>query len=470
MKRTFVALLALLVMVSSLNVNVIADSNIREAPEVKVMINGKLCAFIDVPIKIDISIFLPLRELLVGIGVQNDDEHIIWNKEEDSFTIIKDSTKIIIKPGVATANINGSDVKLGAAPIRYKEKLYVHVEFVKRCFDKPVKWEADTSTLMIERASIGDVWASKRGLPISIEPGSTSTVIKGENGSITRLVQYDNRSGKAVVLGSKLYVINGIGEVAEYDPETDTWTVKKDISAMKGSKGQFKLVAINDKIYIVGNNYNEILEYDPVTNKIALITKLTADRKIGGAAVVNGKIYVMGGCDINGVNDTDIVEEYDIAANKWTTKSRMLSPSHEVTLAVVNNIIYRKSSNIEEYNPATDQWTSKAKLPYTGMNIMLEVANGKVYLVNAESSSSKVMEYDPIFDKWSAKNSSVPRPRMDACTAALNGKIYIIGGRDDMFADLSREDWKKRFDDLMNGNAIRGTNYVDEYTAPIYMD
>lgn len=470
MKRISLILLSCLLIVSCLSVNVTADGSIREAPDVKVMINGKPYIFKDVPIRVDVGIFLPLRELLTGLGVQNDDEHIIWNKEDDSFTIIKDSTKIMIKPGVASANVNGSDVKLGAAPIRYMDKLYVHVEFINKCFGKPVKWEAASSTLMIERASTGDVWASKQGLPISTEPGSTSTVIHGENGSVTRLVQFDSRSGTAVALGNKLYVINGTGEVAEYDPAIDKWTLKSDISALKGSKGQFKLAAVNNKIYIIGNNYNEILEYDPATNKTALITKLTSDRSVGGAAAVNGKICVLGGGKIGGKDEYDTVEEYDITANKWTVKSKMLSPSDDVALAVVNNKIYRMSSDMEEYDPAVNSWAVKARMPYAGYSLLMEAANGKIYLFDMEGQSSKVMEYDPVNDKWSARNSSVPRPRRDACIAALNGKIYIIGGREDAFADLSDEDWKKRFDDLMNGSYNRNTNYVDEYTAPVYFD
>ncbi len=481
MKRIVVTLLACLIIVSSININVIASGNIKEAPEVKVIVNNKICVYNDVPIKVDGSIFLPLRDLLTSIGVQNDADHIIWSEKEGSITAIKGSTKVILRLDVAIANVNGSEVNIGAPPIKYKGKLYIAVGFVTKCFERPIKWDYSTSTLIIDKSVKGDLWSIKQNLPLTTEPGETSTIIKGRNGSITRLVNYDDRSGVAVAMGNKIYVINSIGKVAEYDPTIDTWIVKTDITAMKGSEGRFKLVAVNNKIYIIGNNYNEILEYDPVTSKAALVARLTTARAIGGVAVANGKIYIFGGTDIIGENSVDTVEEYDITANKWTTKSKMPSPTRNVTLTTLNNKIYVlsygkfKTANIEEYDSIADRWTQKAQTQDSREGTMLEAANGRIYLLNADSSSIKVMEYDPISDKWSAKNTSIPRPRSETCSAALNGKIYVMGGYERIsntvdITKLSEADIKKYFDDRMKGSTIKGIDYVDEYTAPIYME
>ena len=80
-----------------------------------------------------------------------------------------------------------------------------------------------------------------------------------------------------------------------------------------------------------------------------------------GAAVVNDKIYVLGGYNL------DINEEYDPITDTWTTKSPMPHPHAYPGVAVVKNKIYVMGGNegggsgyaIDVYDPITDNWTTK---------------------------------------------------------------------------------------------------------------
>lgn len=481
MKKIIVILLTCLIMFSCLNTNVIAGSNITEAPNIKVIVDEKVCKFNDVPIKVDGSIFLPLRELLINIGVQNDADHIIWNEKEGTLTVVKGNTKVVLKSDNATVNVNGIEVKLDAPPISYKGKIYVFVGFVTKCFDRPFTWDGATSSIIIEKAVKGNIWTSKQNIPFTLEPGSVSKTYKGSNGSTVTFVDRSDGSGMAVALENKIYIINSVGKVAAYDPTTDMWVTKNDIPEMKDSKGFYKLVTINNKIYIVGNNYNEILEYDPVTCKSALITKFAPGRVIGGAAAVNGKIYILGGFDINSLKAVDTVEEYDISANKWTAKKDKVFPSKLLVLTTQNNKIYVLNNtlflmpSIEEYDPVTDGWTQKTKFEDASADSKIEFVDGKIYKIDTNNSSSNVMEYDIIKDKWTTKSNNIPRPREGACTVSLNGKIYVIGGYEDIWkavsiSMLSEANKDKYFNDQMTGNNLKSVNYVDEYTPPDYTE
>ncbi|HEX2925676.1 MAG TPA: kelch repeat-containing protein, partial [Ruminiclostridium sp.] len=66
-------------------------------------------------------------------------------------------------------------------------------------------------------------------------------------------------------------------------------------------------------------------------------TPMTDGRVFFQTAVVDGKIYAIGGKG-NGILNS--VEEYDPTTNKWTTKASMSTPREEHQVAVLNGKIY----------------------------------------------------------------------------------------------------------------------------------
>jgi N-acetylneuraminic acid mutarotase len=84
-------------------------------------------------------------------------------------------------------------------------------------------------------------------------------------------------------------------------------------------------------------------------------------RYIPGSAVVDGKIYVIGGAPVR-FGITAVVEEYDPATDTWTRRADMPTARQGVRAAAVDGIIYaiggakpgRDLSTVEAYDPATD--------------------------------------------------------------------------------------------------------------------
>ena len=114
-------------------------------------------------------------------------------------------------------------------------------------------------------------------------------------------------------------------------------------------------------------------------------------------AAVNGKIYAIGGeKQDNGVIDT--VEEFDPDANggfgAWTTKpSRMPHPRLQSAAAIVDDKVYVMGgytadggiiSTVDVYDPALDVWTTDVPMPTARRLLGAAVVDNTIYAVGGE--------------------------------------------------------------------------------------
>lgn len=129
------------------------------------------------------------------------------------------------------------------------------------------------------------------------------------------------------------------------------------------------------------------------------------------------------------------------AEDTWTRKADM--PTARSSLCnqskVVNGKIYVVGGNkgamelttVEEYNPKTDKWTKKADMSTPRENFHTSAVNGKIYAIggwnDVNKTLSTVEEYDPATDKWT-KKADMPSPTWGHSTSVVNDKIYVVGG------------------------------------------
>jgi N-acetylneuraminic acid mutarotase len=159
-----------------------------------------------------------------------------------------------------------------------------------------------------------------------------------------------------------------------------------------------------------------------------------------GVAVVNGKIYAIGGHPFGGVT-TEINQEYDPATDKWISKKSMPNPLAWFGIAVYKNEIYviggawflvgTEENSVWVYNPATDAWnTSKTSMFTPRAGMQANVVDGKIYVIggkNADGVTNVTEVYDPVTDMWATKKP-VPTPVYSYASAVVDDKIYVIGG------------------------------------------
>jgi RNA polymerase sigma factor (sigma-70 family) len=167
-------------------------------------------------------------------------------------------------------------------------------------------------------------------------------------------------------------------------------------------------------------------------------------RYLPGSAVVDGKIYVIGGAPVE-FGMTAVVEEYDPATDTWTRRSDMPTARQGVAAAAVDGIIYaiggcnvdvdRALPTVEAYDPAAETWTAKADMPTARTLSAIAVVDGIIYVIGGASDEtgdveilSVVEAYDPATDTWTRK-ADMPTARYGVTACVLDGQIYAFGGR-----------------------------------------
>lgn len=159
-KRISVILAIMLILILSMPVE--AADKIIESPNVKIIIDGVIGDYTDTPLIVNDRTMLPLREVLVNLGVQNDDEHIIWNGEERSVTVIKDDTTIKLTIDSNTAYVNDEPITLDVTPMIYAKnnRTYIPARFISESLGKKVLWDGSTTAVLItDQAKVDEIMA-----------------------------------------------------------------------------------------------------------------------------------------------------------------------------------------------------------------------------------------------------------------------------------------------------------------------
>jgi N-acetylneuraminic acid mutarotase len=226
---------------------------------------------------------------------------------------------------------------------------------------------------------------------------------------------------------------------------TGSWETK---ASMSTPRSDFQTAVVNGKIYAIGGrdvNKNVLAmveEYDPFLNIWTTKASMPTPRRSFNTEVVNGKIYVIGGIDSNGLSSS--VEEYDPILNTWTQKAKLPFLRQLFQTQVISNKIYfigggttgiaNSYSDICEYDPALNTWTIKASMNFRRDSFQTAVINGKIYAIggicynNGNGNTLGSLEvYDPLLNTWQLK-SSMNIARTDFTAQVLDGKIYVFGG------------------------------------------
>ena len=224
----------------------------------------------------------------------------------------------------------------------------------------------------------------------------------------------------------KLYVFGGLapgwnpkGLVYEYDPSTGKWTKKKP---MPLPSHHVAFADLNGKIYAFGGfvlpasgpagwaPLNNAWEYDPAADTWKALAPMPTKRGSPVAAVVNGKIYVIGGAGLHPGSSEP---------------------------ALVGNRPHRSFSTVEEYDPATNTWREREPMPTARNHSAVGVVGGKIYVIGGRvgaafsgtaSNTDVVEEYDPATDSWGAVRARMPTLRSASAWGTYKGRIYVAGG------------------------------------------
>ena len=202
--------------------------------------------------------------------------------------------------------------------------------------------------------------------------------------------------------------------------------------------------------------------------KWEVISELPTHRKSFSTAVVDGKIYLIGGTLFEhargvlrepgpgiwrGPFGMSLVEMYDPETNTWQRLADMPTVRAGAKTAVVDGKIYVMAGYagkdnhgknfkflkaVEMYDPQTDTWVRKQDLPIPRIQFGVGAVAGKIYAIGGlldpkekkpglQGRLDLVEVYDPVGDTW-AKRADMPTRRDGFATVVIDDTIYAIGG------------------------------------------
>ena len=157
------------------------------------------------------------------------------------------------------------------------------------------------------------------------------------------------------------------------------------------------------------------------------------------AAVVDGKIYAMGG----GVVASNKNEEYDPTTNTWAIKAAIPTGRSKLVTVTIQNKIYAIGGSADEYpwmpiaknevyDSYTNTWAAKAEMPTARTQMCANNVNDQIYVIGGFESagstvkpSNKTEAYDPITDTWTVK-AEMPYPAVYHSSVVVGAKIYVL--------------------------------------------
>jgi len=202
-------------------------------------------------------------------------------------------------------------------------------------------------------------------------------------------------------------------------------------------------------------------EYDPAADSWRPLAPIPTKRGSPVAAVVGGKIYVIGGATTApGAKEPIVhparphvtvgtVEEYDPATNNWRARTPMPTARNHAGVGVVGSKIYviggrigaafvsvsSPTDVVEEYDPATDQWGAvRARMPTPRSAVAWGVHGGRIYVAGGEAQAPQFMAafraleaYEPTNNRW-LPMPSMPIPRHGLAGAVIGNRLHLVSG------------------------------------------
>lgn len=164
------------------------------------------------------------------------------------------------------------------------------------------------------------------------------------------------------------------------------------------------------------------------------LAPMPSERQELATAVLNGKIYVIGGLNAERLS-TDAVEVYNPATDTWTSAHPIPLPLNHNSAAVAAGKLYSfGGGNVRTfvYDPISDSWSEVASAHFQhGGTAAVGVMNDKIYVAGGQDGTAlqnQLEVYDPVANTWTVL-APMHVPRNHTAGGVINGKFYVAAGR-----------------------------------------
>ena len=309
-----------------------------------------------------------------------------------------------------------------------------------------------TLLLVVASSSFAGGWEQITELP-TWRIGADAAAVNGKIYLIGGFDFHENLGGRAPALST----------VDVYDTRTNTWHT---VANMPTPRVAARTAVFSNEIYTFGGydrkgprgafRYKKNVEmYDTGTDAWVKKRDMPTLRNGFMPAVVDGKIYVIGGSVHDKKLDRDVatglVEVYDPLTDKWEKRANMPTERGRTDAVVVDGKIYvlggynwqwgplvdKFVTSIEEYNPKTDQWHELPDMPMLKFWFASVAIDNEIYTMggaytpggNRITRFGDVDVYNPTTNKWREVQAlTIPKTTR---AVVVKGTIYALGGLKD---------------------------------------
>lgn len=251
-----------------------------------------------------------------------------------------------------------------------------------------------------------------------------------------------------VRVGSRLFLAGGGRRQEAFDTATESWSRVADLPA---ALDHIQGVAIGGRIFYVGGldrsvgwprgSVGTVHIYDPASNTFAAGAPMPAGRErgAGGVAVHEGRIFYAGGLhDGSAVPWFDV---YDPVADRWSSLPDLPTPRDHFQAAVLDDRLYAIGGRAqaidatttanEAFDLTSGRWVAGLSgLPTPRGGFAAVVAGDEIVVMGGEGGGSVhavVEAYRPATDAW-RQLAGMPAPRHGIQAASCSGGLYVAAG------------------------------------------
>ena len=257
----------------------------------------------------------------------------------------------------------------------------------------------------------------------------------------------------------------------DYYLPTNTWTTKSatypDAQVNNMACGLLT-VGTTAQIYCVGGSQAgqttataRVFSYDPATDSISTMTSAdnwpgnaNSATLPGGFTVVNNKLYIIGGFNINTsmTHQTWVFDPNGAVGSRWTQLADYPLERGYIPTTAIGNVIYtaggstwdgttlHDSTDSFEYDTTTNTWTATVSIPRATGETQAINFYGQTWLLgggrDTPNPSNEVDIYDPNCDTWTTSTPFVT-PRRNFPAGFDGCFVYLAGGYDSTSTPLN---------------------------------
>lgn len=252
----------------------------------------------------------------------------------------------------------------------------------------------------------------------------------------------------AVAVGGRIYAAGGYDTRRSfyiYDIAANTWASGPNLP-----QGTDNLAVLerDGKVVALGGEAGTAMQvFDPATSAWAAGPVLPAPRFATAAANLGGALHLAGGWNLSNSASASLTRHDRLAAGAttWTSAAPLATARNAAGAAVIGGRLYvvggrspgiragdqTSLASTEVYDPATDSWSGAAPLPTARGSLAVVALGGRLYAMGGESTpgtvSDAVERFDPATGLWSTL-TAMPLRAHGLAVVAVGESLYVMGG------------------------------------------